>query len=406
MVLLVFVLLAVLGAGGYFIWPTLQELMGIKTSPPSTPQTATSGAEPAASQPAPPATASSTPAPEAQPPGKQPESAAKSQPEEAPATPPAKAEPDAAEWESAQKRIEQRIAQAGFSDRVRVERRGDAFELAGTLTSAERRQLLQRLRGSSGRFRMNDRIRLASAETAPEKTEPAERSGSEKPQTAPGMGEIEVITNVAGAMVTLRNPDNRVVGTRPTPTRFEDLPPGRYTMEIAKAGFRTARRIVNVREGKIEEEELTLEPTASGLVITSRPPGSSILINGQPRAETTPATIMLTPGRYTIGVVAEGFQRYETSVQLAENQLQEMNVQLQRLPGQGVGYIDVRTIPPGVDILVNDTNTGLKTPYKLELPAGDYTLVLFRRGYVTIRKTVTLREGQTITINERMTNSP
>ena len=406
MILLVLVLLGVLGAGGYFIWPTIQELMGNKDLQqairPSGQPAAPTGGETAAVEPGTPGKSAPQPAPAA----KEPEAAAKAPPEEPPASPAATAQPDPAEWDSVQKRIEQRIAQAGFAERVRVERRGDGFELAGTLTAGERRQLLQRLRGAAGRFRMDDRIRLARAEPAAAKPEPAEREGSEKPQTAPGMGEIEVITNIAGATVTLLAPDGRTVGTRPTPTRFEDLPPGRYTMEIVKAGFRTERRIVNVRADRIEEEELTLEPTASGLVLSSRPPGSSIFINGQRRTETTPATIMLAPGRYTIGVVAEGFQRYETSLQLTENLLHEMNVELQRLPGQGVGYIDVRTIPPGADILLNETNTGLKTPYRLELPAGDYTLVLFRRGYVTIRKSVTLREGQTVTINERMTSSP
>jgi len=144
---------------------------------------------------------------------------------------------------------------AGYTDKVRVEVAGDAVTLTGTLTAEEHARLLRRLRGMPAKIRLNDRIQVAGAASAEEE---------EKPRTAPGMGEIEVLTDVLGARAVLRGPQDKTVLDCRTPCRFEDLPPGRYTMEITKDGYRTVRRILQVRAGSILEEKITLQPLPEG----------------------------------------------------------------------------------------------------------------------------------------------
>jgi hypothetical protein len=44
------------------------------------------------------------------------------------------------------------------------------------------------------------------------------------------------------------------------------------------------------------------------LMLSSTPPGASILVNGKPVPETTPAQLPLPPGRYKIAVQKNGLQ--------------------------------------------------------------------------------------------------
>ncbi len=82
------------------------------------------------------------------------------------------------------------------------------------------------------------------------------------------------------------------------------LAPGRHTASASLAGHRPAMRIFEVPG----ETDLFLYLAAmTGQVqIISEPPGAAILLNGNPRRETTPATIELPAGRHTVTVVKEG----------------------------------------------------------------------------------------------------
>jgi hypothetical protein len=64
--------------------------------------------------------------------------------------------------------------------------------------------------------------------------------------------------------------------------------------------------------------------------------------------------------------------------------------------------VEVRSVPPGADIILNGTNTGRKTPARLELPAGSYRLTIFLRGYAAVQRAIQVEPGQTVTLNESL----
>jgi serine/threonine protein kinase len=373
--------LAVLGLGGYILWPTVQESLG--TRPAVTTQLP---AQPPAE----------TPTEAAKPPEKPPVDSAAAKPAEPKpaetktAPPPAKS--DAAPADDAlaqQKRIEQRLARAGFAGKVRVDISGKTVTLTGNLKAAEHRRLLQAARPLPSGWQLEDRIQVASAGGS---------TDEEKPKTAAGLGEVEVVTDVMGATVTLTGPDGQSTKQK-TPWRFEELPPGRYTIEVTHPGYRPLRRIVQVQAGRVRDEQLTLQPYSSGLYVVSKPDKADVYVNGRKHAEQTPTTIVLPAGRYSIKVQKAGFQDYATTMDLTGDSLQQLSVPLSE-ERKGVGLLEVRTVPPGADIIVNGTNSGRKTPFTLELPAGEYTLTLFIRGYQAVNKRVVVQADRTSAINE------
>jgi len=236
-------------------------------------------------------------------------------------------------------------------------------------------------------------------------------AGAEKPYVTPGLGDVEVITDVLAARALLTAADGKVQECM-TPCRFEDLRPGRYTMQLTKGGYRTLLRIIELRAGRIISENQKLEPQKASLDITSDPPQAEVFVNGEKQASLTPATISLSPGRYRIALQKAGYGRYEGSVELKDEDIRGLNFQLQAQTTQqqatrpqapqarAVGFVELRTVPPGADILVDGASTGQRTPFRLELPTGQHSLTLFLRGYRSVQRTITVPENQTLPLQE------
>jgi hypothetical protein len=187
-------------------------------------------------------------------------------------------------------------------------------------------------------------------------------------------------------------------------------------MQLTKSGYRTLRRIIELRAGSVSPQNLKLEPQRASLEITSDPSQAEVYVNGERQASLTPATISLAPGTYRIALQKAGYGRYEGSVELKDEDIRGLNFQLQAQQGQpaqqqaarpqtppaarAAGFVDLRTVPPGADILVDGASTGQRTPSRLELPAGQHNLTLFLRGYRSVQRTITVPENQTLPLQE------
>jgi serine/threonine protein kinase len=392
-------LLAVMGVAGYFAWPALHDLLQRSGVP------MTQGAPQGGTQPKPlpdtttnPANPGTTTPEEPPPPAESSSKSAKGKPaEKVPAkSAPAKEESSstAGNFAAAKTKLEQRISDESMSDRIRVGVSGNLLTLTGSLTKADHRRLMQRMPAMPAKVRVVDKIQIVKA---------AAGEMEEKPKTAPGRGEVEVVTDVLGANAVLTGPKGAAVANCRTPCRFEDLEPGRYTMEVNLDGYRQIKRIIEVRAGHISGERLTMQAPFSSLIVESRPPGAEVLINGQRQSQATPATIPLSPGNYAIVVQKTGYERYAGTVELKSDSMKRLEVELIEHRGS-TGSIEVRSIPRGADILVNNNSTGRRTPARIELPAGQYTVTLYLKGYAPLEKIVVVQENRAVQMNETLTH--
>ncbi|HEX4642010.1 MAG TPA: serine/threonine-protein kinase [Candidatus Acidoferrales bacterium] len=67
-----------------------------------------------------------------------------------------------------------------------------------------------------------------------------------------------------------------------------------------------------------------------------------------------------------------------------------------------VGWIWVRSSPPGARILIDGAETGMRTPARLELQAGDHEIRVVRAGFGTAQRNVQLSSGQTLQFTETL----
>jgi serine/threonine protein kinase len=227
----------------------------------------------------------------------------------------------------------------------------------------------------------------------------------DRPRTARGKGEIEVLTEISGATATLEGPSGSAYNQQ-APCRFEDLPPGRYALAVTLEGYRTERRIVELRAGQIESIKINFEGLVGGISITGDNPGAEIYVNGARRLEVTPALIHLPPGTYTVRVEKAGFESKESRIAVQANQMVQLSGKLEEKAQQPqhrlVGWVEVSSSPSGAAILLNNQNTGRHTPDRLELPPGQYTLTLDLKGYQAATGVVVVEENKVVDFDKAL----
>jgi serine/threonine-protein kinase len=149
----------------------------------------------------------------------------------------------------------------------------------------------------------------------PKRTVPAEvRPPAEQP--------VQLITNPPGAEILV---DNTPEKTCKSPCSLQ-LPPGRHTATITLAGHRREMRIFDVSRQPLEMF-IPLTQLIGTVRVESVPPGASIVLNGQPRPEKTPATLQLPPGKYRLEVALEG-RRAEQDLEVRDGALMRADFRL------------------------------------------------------------------------------
>ena len=306
--------------------------------------------------------------------------------------------PKAAEYRG---RIEEAISERGFGTRARVQGVGNTLTLSGKLRPAEHGALLKFLRDAPPSVHLVDHIEY---DDAPQPTPAANLSAdaSVHPIPRPGFGAIHVITDVIGATALLHGPSGRVVSQCVTPCSFSDLTPDRYSLEVKKDGYQSVQTALQVREGGVSNQKLSLESLAKGLYVASDPPGADVFINGAKQSGQTPVTLPLAPGQYNLVLRLQGYDPYVGSVQVKENVQTQLRTKLNERSTSHVAWAQVTSTPPGAEIFVDGNSTGKVTPARVEIPAGTHTLVLKLNGFRPVRRTVSASEGGTVPVNESL----
>jgi serine/threonine-protein kinase len=152
------------------------------------------------------------------------------------------------------------------------------------------------------------------------------------------------------------------------------------------------------------------------MVIESDPPGAAIRIDGEVRAEHTPATIRELPlAHYTVTVVSEGYDSFTQEVDLTEAAQQStIHAALVHTSASSFGVASVTTTPAGAHLLLDgralsaEGGGSLVTPATVpEIEPGvDHTLVISLDGYVPVTRTLNLTRGQVETITLTLERTP
>ena len=297
-------------------------------------------------------------------------------------------------------RIEEAISEQGLGSRAKVQGVGNTLTLSGKLRPAEHGALLKFLRDAPPSIHLIDHVEYDDLRaSAPASASPG---ASGHPVPRPGLGAIHVVTDVIGATAMLHGPSGRVVSQCLTPCSFNDLTPDRYSLEVRKDGYQPVQTALQVKQGSVADQKLSLESLAKGLYITSDPPGADVFINGAKQSGQTPVTLPLAAGQYNLVLRLQGYDPYVGSVQVKDNVQTQLNAKLNERSRVHIAWAQVESDPAGAEIFVDGNSTGSFTPARVELPAGTHTVTLKLSGYRPAKRPVSATEGGTVSITETL----
>ena len=165
--------------------------------------------------------------------------------------------------------------------------------------------------GATGASGAPAEIKPSPMPAAPEAVKAAAPKRPPEPTATATRQPVTVISSPGGATAVM---DGRPETACKTPCAIEAAP-GHHKVAVSLDGYQMQTHEVDVRSSPVEMLPLVLRPSMGTLMLSSVPPGASVLVDGKPIEKTTPAEIRLAPGTYQITVEKDG-RRSSQAVQM------------------------------------------------------------------------------------------
>lgn len=172
-----------------------------------------------------------------------------------------------------------------------------------------------------------------ASESDPPVTEPEAEQPPLTPVDAPvastqvgsqaGLQTVTFASNVAGAQITV---DRKAEWTCTVPCEPMQLPRGSHTATVTRDGYSSQRKSFDVEEEAIGIF-FSLQSMQAILVVSSRPIGGDIYIDGLKMGQRTPARVSIKPGRRVVRVV-KGDLSAEQAVEAESDTLHSLSFTL------------------------------------------------------------------------------
>jgi hypothetical protein len=232
-------------------------------------------------------------------------------------------------------------------------------------------------------------------------------------------GQIVVTSVPDGAQVQI---DGRTDPSWLTPYTVSGLKPGQHSISLAKSGFASESRSVELGPGGKSQVAVHLTQLGATLVVSSQPAGASVFIDGRNAGHLTPAHITVAErGTHTVLVRKEGYLDETTTLALAPGQtfnyapaLRAMGVTddiktvgkfgklFGKKGGADMGRVSIKTQPKGAQITANHRMVEKLTPVEFLLNPGNYMIDITMPGYKPLHRIINVEEGSKVEVNENL----
>ncbi len=186
--------------------------------------------------------------------------------------------------------------------------------------------------------------------------------------------------------------DGELVGR--VPTRVP-VAPGRRLMEAEAEGFLLFARWVELEAGRTETVNVRLDPRppdVGSIFVTADVANAEVFIDGTSRGRTPAIVEGLTPGQHHVEVVAADGARVERMVDVRADARENLAVELASRP-EPTGSAQIRTEPPGADVLIDGQPRG-RTPLSVaDLTVGAHRIEISLDGFVQEQRVITIAAG-------------
>ena len=183
------------------------------------------------------------------------------------------------------------------------------------------------------------------------------------------------------------------------------LPYGTHTYKVEAGGYISKSGSFIVSSGEMSPINVNLASAMASITVTCPTPAVSVYVDKK-FVDSVPWTGSIKDGMHLIEVRKDGYRSQQKTIQLSQQQ--KMNVAFDELTAIQ-GNLSVNYKPFGADIYVDGKKLGQSPRVFNGLLVGNHQVEVRKDGYTTDSKTVTILEGQTVsiagTLSARITNS-
>ena len=181
-----------------------------------------------------------------------------------------------------------------------------------------------------------------------------------------------------------------------TPMTTQKLKSGTHRVTVKIPMYQAITKEFEVNEGQTTNLQLSLIPSFA-TVTEKTSPDADIYIDTEKVGHGT-YTARIIEGLHSLEARKEKYyeQREQLELNVGEQKVVNLNLRAK------VGNLDITTSPMDARIKLSGIEKGI-TPTTLKgLIIGDYELVLEKKGFNTIRKTISINENKTTQLNETL----
>ncbi len=232
-------------------------------------------------------------------------------------------------------------------------------------------------------------------------------------------GQLTINSTPEGAEVRI---DGRADPSWVTPFNLPGLAPGQHSVVIARAGYSTESRTIDVASGSKSFLVVQLAQVSAMVAASSEPSGAQLFIDGKDTGRVTPAQISLDkPGTHTLLVKKQGYLDETATATLQPGQIYHFAPTLKALGSTddikiggkfkklfgggdvaGMGAITVKTQPKGAQVAINNRIMDKLSPVDLFLNPGTYVIDVTLSGYKPVHRVVEVQKGGKVAVDENL----
>ena len=223
-------------------------------------------------------------------------------------------------------------------------------------------------------------------------------------------GQLTINSTPEGAEVHI---DGRTDPSWVTPFNLPGLAPGQHSVTVARAGYSTESRNIDVASGSKSFLVVQLAQVTAMVAATSEPAGAQLFIDGKDTGRVTPVQIPVDkPGPHTFLVRKQGYLEETSTANLQAGQIFHFAPSLKALGStddikvggeiQEVvrrrrygwhGILSIKTQPKGAQVAINNRIMDKFSPVDLFLNPGTYVVDVTMSGYKRIHRVDRSAEG-------------
>ena len=151
------------------------------------------------------------------------------------------------------------------------------------------------------------------------------------------------------------------------------------------------------------EIEKKLRPAFGYINISTSPEqGAKAFVDGDYVGLTPITTDKIKSGSHTVVVMKDMYKMKEQSYNVVDGQTTNATLNMDADFVTATGDIDINTTPMDATIYIDGKNYGETPNYISDILIGEHELKLTRQGCAELKKTIVVKEGETLTINETL----